>query len=64
MKNQLTGLGNCVCMGFYAISYVWVCAVAVAKMLAAKDPTSCTRINVLDAGQIGTILNSSPYTPI
>jgi hypothetical protein len=30
----------------------------------AKDPMSCTRVNVQDAGKTGTILNSSPYTPI
>jgi hypothetical protein len=54
MKNQLTGLGKCVCVGFYAISYVWVCEVVVAKMPAARDPTSCTRVKVQDAGQTGT----------
>jgi hypothetical protein len=64
MKNQLMGHGKCVCIGFYGISYVWVCAVAVAKILATKDPASCTRFKIQDAGQTGSILNSSLYTPI
>jgi hypothetical protein len=37
------------------ISYVWVCVVTLvvtlSKMLAAKDPMSCTRVNVQAAGQ-------------
>ncbi len=52
------GSGNVCCIGFYRISFVWVCVVAVAQMPATKDPTSCTRVNVQDAGW--TDLSSIP----
>ncbi len=48
MRSQL--LGNVCHVGFYTVYNVWVCGLRWRRLPAAKDPMSCTRVNVPDAG--------------